>query len=455
MINYICKLFDNLNEIVYLTDADTLSLVYMNKFALKVYGYESVDQIAGRKCHEVFRDSVSPCPTCKNNSLRVGEYNEWKYYSSILDKFLAKKDTIIEHDGRRYLLGIAIDVTAQAKQEEVIQSMLVTESMINEVLYEALHEVDVSRSIEVFLRRFGQKTKSERVYIFEKSNDGEYVTNTFEWCAEGVTAQKENLQHVPMSVVRHWYDHFDRRENIVITNIDDIKESDPLAHEYLAPQDIHSLVVSPLVIEGKTIGFYGTDNPPAELMRNISDMAWIIGHFLVSLLKKRELVNHLEELSYIEQLTGLQNRHAMEAFIANNPSVCNFGVIYCDVMGLKKINDTQGHQAGDALLLRAADCLRKHFSQKELYRIGGDEFLVLCENIDHKDFIARIENLRTDMIIGQAMMALGHVWYKHADNIEKHIIEADKLMYEEKQAYYASAAKKGLIRRRREDNNPQ
>ena len=451
MINYISRLFDNLNEIVYLIDADTNALVYMNKYALSLYAGGDASTVIGKPCYEVLRNAASPCASCKNSCLGVGEFHEWKYYSDVLNKFLSKKNTIIEIDGKRYLLGMAFDMTAQIEQEEVIQSMLITEAMINEVLSEALREEDPTLAIDVFLRLLGERTKSERVYIFEESPDGNYVINTFEWTAEGVTAEKEKLQMVSMEIVKHWYNRFEQDRNVVIADVESLKELDPLVYNSLSTQGIHSLVVSPLIIEDKIIGFYGTDNPPAELMHNIQDMAWIIGHFLVSLLKKRELIAHLAELSYFEQLTGFQNRHAMEAYINHSQTAESIGIIYCDVMGLKKINDSEGHQAGDALLLRASDCLKKHFARTELYRIGGDEFLVICEGIDKGDFNARIETLRYDMAQNNAMMALGSIWCEQTDDIEKLIIDADKLMYAEKQAYYAEAAKNGLIERRCSD----
>ena len=450
MLENIFELFENLQEIVYISDADDRSLIYMNKYALNIYGFSSNDEIIGKKCYEVFQGADTPCASCRCHTLEPGQYNEWQYHSNVLNRLLSKKDTIIEQDGRRYQLGMAFDMTAQEQTENVLQSMRITEAMINEALSEALREENPSAAINVFIRSLGQKTQSERVYIFEQSGD-DYVSNTFEWCTDGVTPQIDNLQNVPMSVVSTWYNYFEQNRNIIITNVEDIKHTDPMVYEYLEPQDIHSLVVSPLIMEGRIIGFYGTDNPPAGIMAHIKEMAWIVGHFIVSLLKKRNIISHLAEMSYFEQLTGMQNRRAMDVYIEQNQTAEHFGVIYCDVMGLKKVNDTQGHQAGDALLLRATECLKKHFSRTELYRIGGDEFLVLCKDIDAGDFNARIETLRVDMVKNDAMMALGHIWSEYTDDIEKLVIEADQLMYAEKQAYYAAAAKAGLLRRRRDD----
>ncbi len=97
-----------------------------------------------------------------------------------------------------------------------------------------------------------------------------------------------------------------------------------------------------------------------------------------------------------------------------------------------------GHIEGDNLLLRAGKCLRKQFRVDDLYRIGGDEFLIICNGIEENEFYNRIEKLRCDMKENNALMALGCLWKKKADDIDMLIAKADELMYEEKQSYYVT-----------------
>jgi diguanylate cyclase (GGDEF)-like protein len=108
-------------------------------------------------------------------------------------------------------------------------------------------------------------------------------------------------------------------------------------------------------------------------------------------------------------------------------------------MGLKRINDTQGHQAGDELLLRAAACLRRHFDEDELFRIGGDEFLVLFGGNDKEIFLQKIEALRADMVESRARMALGYVWAMDTKGGLDYLMSlADEEMYKEKRDFYTN-----------------
>lgn len=321
--------------------------------------------------------------------------------------------------------------------KHTIELMEITEKVINEGLRVALRERDAVYALELFLEHIGKNSGGERIYIVE-GRRGENVFNTYEWCAEGVTAEKDNLQDVPFEAVEWWYNAFADGHCIVIEDVEAIKDTEPLTYEYLKPQNIHSLIACPLILEGQIIGFYGVDNPPASIMNHITDVAEIVGHFITSLLEKQKLMARLEKLSFEDSLSNVRNRHALNLYIGKTEESKNVGVVYCDVLGLKKVNDTLGHQAGDALIVRASECLQKSFRRTDIYRVGGDEFLVLCKGIDEKIFRDKVEVLRKDMQEKQANMSLGCVWRDSVVDVEAMIIEADGLMYEEKRAYYTA-----------------
>ena len=217
-------------------------------------------------------------------------------------------------------------------------------------------------------------------------------------------------------------------------------------YKNLKRQDIHSLVVVPLYWEKKIIGFYGVDNPPAESLDYVSDMLHIMGSFIVSSIRRRNLLRQLERMSYRDQLTQFGNRYAVDWFVEHEWNGEQIGVVYCDITGLKKVNDEQGHEAGDRLIIRACECLAGVFKGYGLYRIGGDEFLVLCLGIEEKDLREHVEKLRMDMKEHQVTMAVGMIWKEHGPkDIDLLLNESERLMYEDKDRYYKEH---GLKRRR-------
>ena len=171
------------------------------------------------------------------------------------------------------------------------------EAVINEGLRVALLEETPDQSLEVLLEHLGKALNGARTYIFERNASG-CDDNTYEWTASGVEPEKESLQNVPPEVCASWYRKFSVGRHIVIEDLEDIRETDPLQYENLKRQSIHSLVVVPLYDGETIIGFYGVDNPPVKSMEYASNMLQTAAYFIVSSLKRRNLVRELQKRSY-------------------------------------------------------------------------------------------------------------------------------------------------------------
>ena len=433
----IWEFYENMNEVVYVSDMDTYEMVYLNRYGREKLGIRSIDELKNQPCYKILQRCSSPCLICTNDKLRPGEFYEWVYRNELLGKYYELKDTIIEADGKRYRMEIAIEINDQQEQAQIIQEYSSHEALVNNALRLALSEPTPEKSIKTLLRYLGQSLKSERIYIFEETARHTF-NNTYEWCADGVEPQIDNLQDISEDVVALWYEAFKKNENVIIKNLAYIKDTDPKVYECLEPQKIESLVVSPLVFNDKIIGFYGVDNPPEDFLNHISVMFMVLGHFIVSLLRRRDLVRRLEAMSYYDQLTGALNRHGMNEFVANVDHDASIGIIYCDVMGLKQINDTKGHLEGDALLIRSYECISQVFPKTAIFRIGGDEFLMMSSNVTEEDLIERVNKVKEKMPDYQVHLAFGWVWEPKCNGrIEELLKIADHRMYEEKERYYA------------------
>lgn len=195
--------------------------------------------------------------------------------------------------------------SAVKSHDHNIQSVQNLEAVINEGLRVSLLEETPDQSLKVLLKYLGKALNGDRTYIFEHSESG-YDDNTYEWTADGVKPEIGNLQHVPPEVCASWYRNFSVGRHIVIKRLEDIHKSDPLQYENLKQQGIHSLVVVPLYDGSRIIGFYGVDNPPVKSLEYASNMLQTAAYFIVSSLKRRNLVRELQKRSYLE------GRHSLE-----------------------------------------------------------------------------------------------------------------------------------------------
>lgn len=441
----IWEFFENINEYVYVADMDTYELVYMNKKTLATYGYTSLEQIVGKKCYEVLQGCSETCTICNNTKLMPKQFREWEYYNPYLKKSFAIKDSMIQEGEKRYRIELAIESGITGVQGGHVQDYLELEMFVNEGMRLALRAATPDQSLDVILEYLGRALNGERTYIFERNASGG-DDNTYEWVAMGVKPQKEILQNLPAEVCANWYQSFRENRNIIIEDLEDIREKDPLQYENLKRQDIYSLVVVPLYDDGVVIGFYGVDNPPGKSLDYTSNMLQIMGHFIVSSLKRRNLMRQLEKMSYSDQLTGLGNRYAVERFVRNMDKRESIGVLYCDITGLKRVNDTEGHEAGDQLILRARDLLMHFWKAYEVFRIGGDEMLILASGIQQATFQEEVCWMKEHMQEYKVAVAVGAVWKPDGtDSIDQMLTESERLMYEDKARYYKQM---GLDRRR-------
>ena len=98
-----------------------------------------------------------------------------------------------------------------------------------------------------------------------------------------------------------------------------------------------------------------------------------------------DAANRLNKLLCKDALTGCYSRNYYENYKTEifdpNRDHNQVGLIFVDVNGLKKINDTKGHKAGDDLIKKTADFLKSSCRKEDMvFRIGGDEFVIICRN---------------------------------------------------------------------------
>lgn len=145
----------------------------------------------------------------------------------------------------------------------------------------------------------------------------------------------------------------------------------------------------------------------------------------------------LQRMSYEDSLTGLYNRNKFNQVIdAEGLDIrVRLGVAYFDLNGLKKVNDQLGHSAGDELIRRAAEQIRRLFNGVS-YRIGGDEFVVIDDTRTEEDFWAAVKSVQAEMEKQNIPCSVGVSWRASHCNVKEQFDEADKRMYQEKRQFY-------------------
>ena len=442
---------DGLNELVYVSDMSTYELLYLNQCGREQFGLKSGESVAGRKCYELLQGRTSPCDFCTNDKLCKERYYEWDVLNAVTGHHYMLKDKLVEYAGRTARMEIALDITRLSVQERQIKSLLENEQIAMDCARCLQDATNEKASINKSLAILGARLKGDRTYIFEIHDH--LMDNTYEWCAPGITAEIKNLQGVPVEVCSHWFKSFKVKHPYVITDIEDRKLVKQAEYDYLKPQGIHSLVVMPLFEKNKVIGYLGVDNPPLENGGNTVEILQLLSYFIQVALTRIKSNARLRRLTFADEMTGVKNRnayiHDLEKLNAKLHEQSKAGkhtaagVVFVDANGLKEINDLIGHDEGDRLLIRIAQKITRVFTPTQVYRTGGDEFVILCHTMSETSFLKNADTLKRSLCMPQKGCndaAVGICWSDEVVYMEEVINQAEADMYESKRRYYSDNA---------------
>ena len=324
-----------------------------------------------------------------------------------------------------------------AKSNAETRRQLENSNALIDCVTELSSNQNIDAAIDNLLSIIDNYFGGDRAYIFDFDYEKGILTNTYEYAAEGISKEIDNLQNVPLHLVNGWIEKFKTDGSFYISSLEK-KKNDEAAYEVLKAQNIESLIAVPLMRGKQITGFVGVDNPK----KNYRDLTLLssIQFFITSSLDTKQQQEQLEYLSYNDVLTKLYNRNKYTKTVEyyTTHSLSRIGAAYMDLNGLKETNDKLGHEAGDELIRKTAEQFVKEFP-KHSYRTGGDEFVVLHANIDKHEFYRKVETLVKNLKKNGISISYGILWKEKCDNLELMLNEADKLMYENKKEFYSNS----------------
>lgn len=346
--------------------------------------------------------------------------------------------------GAAMILLFVVSTSAQNRElavsertKEQIRQRLEIATVLNSCVGKLNSDTDIDVGINNLLATVNDYFQADRTYVFEIDPDRDVLINTFESiCGQEVSAQMDNLQEVPVSVIEVWMQNFRQGCSYYMSDLE--QERGQPSYEMLKAQQVWRLLAVPLMKGGAMVGFLGVDNPRAHY--DDATLLASIQFFVTNSLDRKKQQAYLEKLSYRDMLTGLYNRNRyierLEAYKQVQDQ--QIGAIYIDLNGLKKVNDEQGHRAGDELIVRAAGTIAGIFAE-DAYRVGGDEFVVILLDVSREEFARKTEQLRRQMQENGVDASIGGVWQASTENLEDLLRRADENMYREKKRYYSQA----------------
>lgn len=168
-------------------------------------------------------------------------------------------------DSRKNFFGQLIILRDISKRKQIENALSYRAAFEQELMQLSAQFVQTSASetdgiFKLALERIGKFCEVDRAYIFLFDLDDKTMTNTHEWCADGITPEKDNLQDIPCDLFPEWMATLHRFENVHIPLVSELPDDWQAEREILEPQGIQSLVTVPIIFANEVLGFAGFDS---------------------------------------------------------------------------------------------------------------------------------------------------------------------------------------------------
>ena len=422
-----------MGEIVYVSDQATYELKYLNETGIQRFGAPT----PGTKCYAHLCGRTSLCKFCAQDQAASCQKQRqaWLRERPDLGNVLLSH-SLIEYEGRPCRLGTVMDVDRYVAELTTVKNDLIAAKMLISCMEQMVSGGDAKCVMDTVRMYYD----ADRAYVLRFAADRRTAGVILEVCREDAVSQQELMQDVPMELLKPMLSALqpsNQRTVCVIADVDALKD-DPArraVYDWLHPQGIHSLIAVPVYHGSELHGFLCAENlrqniDAPELMEKIAYMA-------AGELHRRLLMQELHQKAYYDPLTMCYNRIAYdEALDRLCGTEVPVGVGCLNLNGLRRINDSLGYSYGDKAIYQACSLLKGCFGHKNVYRVSGDEYMVLWPNVSYEDFTAACEQLRNKLRTEKDFASFGSAWGTK-EKVSGIISEAETSMRARKNRYYA------------------
>lgn len=410
-----------------------------------MFASKKLDELMGTKLADnpgasVYGKDIMSNPELLENVYKAAFYNQnakvsfWDEHSN---KWVLAN--ISQAAGKGRCAVIFEDITKERLTSERIGREWRTDDLIincTKILHGGL---PFDEAVDAVFDKIGNSIGARRIYLVESRNNGESFTQTHEWVNGSTKPAISAFQDIPRSEALNWENEFVGATSLVVDDVETLKNGHERLYNMFSELGVHNIVEVPVYDNAHLAAYLGCTDHTNSKGLDIRELFDTISYFIAAEYNRRRLIKEIERKSTYDGLCGVRNRSTLERTVRvlRHGIDTSVGVIYADANGLKVINDTKGHEAGDEMLKRLSRIMIARFGEDGVYRAGGDEFVMICPRIGKTEFEEQYTGLVNDFAKAEGLsVALGGGWTEHSEQIEDLLREADKKMYEDKANYY-------------------
>ena len=384
-------------------------ILYSNQYAQDIMKRGS-EQTSVLDCHDASTQSIVEE---RLKTITANDGGEWHRVFETNGKFIENYYTTFNVNGQTIISIVNQDVTKREQTLAQLKEALYELEMVFQAAKTLASSLDYEQNLHKLINLIVEITSfNQGVIWIGNEPDSLYP----------ISHQKSKEENIPPLVKRAI------RQNTVLHK--DYKEQ-----------------AFPLIALGKIQGvLYLKSNDPIIPNEHRKQILSSIINLTGTAVMNAQILYDTQKRAYEDNLTKVNNRQMMEKVIAdlNSKQPAKIGALMIDVNRLKEINDTFGHEMGDQAIAGAADILKQSTRKDNIFRYGGDEFLILIENANRQIVVGVINRINTELqrwnkehekFPTELSFSVGWATTSRC-KIEDMIRRADQMMYRDKEKFY-------------------
>lgn len=423
-------------DIAYLVDPSTYQLLCGNRAMYDRLGL-TAEQCKSMKCYEAMHKRTSPCPFCGNASWSTDKFFMWKNLNMALEQEFLIKNKLVTWQGREVLLALAIDIS---NNKSVVDSLDNGTMESHSILAGVQHISEAASLAEMMyfaLETAGCFFRAESVFFWQKNlKTGNY------FCAHSWSSKNgEIIISCDIDdIVTKWITEQRWDTSIFFESPEAMLYQSYEMYQAMITHSIRNQCWYCILADGEVQGYICVNNASGNFQNTgfMSSFSIFIGNEL----KKRSLVEQLRDAANRDSLTDLLSRYSFDLFVNaySADHYSSLGIIVANIDNLKRVNNVRGFSVGNLYLCQFADMLRAIFPPEYIYRMNGDEFLIILPEIGRAELVHSIHRLEQMVEEGEHFaVSVGNAWDDIEKDIREMIDQATSVMKANKKHHYDSA----------------
>lgn len=418
-------------DIAYLVDSDTFELLCGNKAFYDRVGMSEA-QCTRMKCYELMHKRDTPCPFCSKANWSSDKFYLWRNLNQALEQEFLIKNRLVTWAGREVLLAIAVDIS---NNKSIVDSMENGAMEAHSILSGVQHMAEAQTlaiAMDSAMETIGSFFRADAVRLWRRENNGTY-SSAYAWSRTSQVVQGT----VEQASINNWLVGRSWEQPVILESPEAMLGYSYEMYQHMKRNSIRNQRWIQIKENGEEQGCVSIDN----ISSNFQNIAFLesFSVFMASELKKRRLMEKALYAEHHDNLTDLLSRKSFEDYMMDYApdQIACVGVVMANLNNIKGINSARGFQTGNYFIQQFADILRDVFAQHAIFRLNGDEFLVVLSEVTRSTVEQDLSEL--DKRIkdnGTFTVSVGFSWDDVEKDLSTLIDHATQAMRVDKKRHY-------------------